>query len=250
MILNLLRKAKASFYENIESKKQLLPSNRPVISFTFDDAPLTCMRKGVELLERFEFKSTFYLCGKMAQLERKGPGRHFVNVQEAISLRSKGHQIACHTYNHDWLGAIPAQSYAEDCALNRAFWAQHLGEALVDFSYPLGRVSLAGKRLLKDHYQSLRGIRSGINRNNVDMAYLRSVSISNGTFNPQKIEHLIQDCTMNGGWLIFFAHGVDELHPESFDTNSKDFKWVIDATKDSGAPVMTVEGARKYLLSS
>lgn len=247
MLRTLLKSAKTTFYETFAAVKRELPSNKSVISFTFDDAPSTSLR-GAEILERYGFLGTYYLCGMMANLTEKQGRRNFIGVADAKALLKSGHQIGCHTYNHVTLSHMPASDYAADAARNRDFWQDALGTPLLDFSYPLGEVTLPGKRALSGHYQSLRGIRGGVNRGSIDMSCLRAVSISNGTFNREKIQNLITDCATNGGWLIFFSHGIDDPESQIFDTKSADFSWAVDCGRASGASVLSIEQARKFLL--
>lgn len=237
------------FYESIFAVKRELPQNKSVISFTFDDAPVSSFKIGSAILERSNVHGTYYLSGRLATLPISPDRREFISVSDAKTLLQNGHQIGCHTYSHKSLSTLSASEYAADTEHNRAFWQDALGVELRDFSYPLGNVTLAGKYKIRDKYLSLRGIRNGTNRGKVDMACLRATSLSNSTFDPQKIERQIIDCVENGGWLIFFSHGLDEPAAKYFDLSAKDFAWAVDIARSSNAKVLNIEHARQYLFN-
>jgi peptidoglycan/xylan/chitin deacetylase (PgdA/CDA1 family) len=242
-----MKAAKTAFYENVFANKQTLPANKPTISFTFDDAPLSALSSGAEILARAGFAGTYYLAGTFADASAHPGPRKFISTADARELRRGGHQIGCHTFSHRSLKSGSAHECAQDTARNRAFWQDALGEPLLDFSFPFGEMTVSGKRAIRDCYRTLRGNRRGINRGTVDVACLRAVSLYSDEFNRQEIENWITDCEANGGWLIFYTHGVADPAPERFDTTAEDFQWVVQRCQASSAKTLSVEKAREYL---
>jgi peptidoglycan/xylan/chitin deacetylase (PgdA/CDA1 family) len=246
MIRRALKAAKTAFYENIYAAWATLPSARPTISFTFDDVPYSAMQNGAPILERNGIEGTFYLAATFAVDSAAREHTH-LTADNARALRAAGHHLGCHTYSHRSLKSWSSKDCFLDAERNRSFWQQELGSPLEDFSYPFGDVTVGGKRALRGCYRSLRGNRRGINRLRTDMACLRAVSLYSASFNRDEIQALIDDCAANGGWLIFYTHGVD-LKPDSFDITPDDFRWVVERCRDSSAQILSVERARRHLL--
>jgi peptidoglycan/xylan/chitin deacetylase (PgdA/CDA1 family) len=247
MIRQALKAAKTAFYENIYAAWATLPSARPTISFTFDDVPYSALQNGAPILERHGVEGTFYLAATFAVDSAANQHTH-LTTDDARALRAGGHHLGCHTYSHRSLKSLSSKDCFLDAERNRNFWQQELGLPLEDFSYPFGDVTVGGKRALRDCYRSLRGNRRGINRLRTDMACLRAVSLYSSNFIRADIQALINDCSANGGWLIFYTHGVD-LTPDPFDIIPEDFRWVVECCRASSARILSVEKARRYLLT-
>lgn len=248
MIRQALKAAKTAFYENIFVTKAVLPAARPTISFTFDDVPYSALKNGVPILERNGIEGTFYVAATFARNPMQGGLQKHLSISDVQALRRSGHQIGCHTYSHCSLKALSAVDCYRDAERNRIFWQEALGHALDDFSYPFGAVTAGGKRALRSCYRSLRGNSRGINRHKIDMACLRSVSLYSATLRRDDIQGLIDDCASNGGWLIFYTHGVDDVAPDQFDITSDDFRWVVESCRRTEAQILSVEKSRRYLL--
>jgi len=249
MFRSFLKAAKTTFYENVYAIKKQVPTGKPTISFTFDDAPLSALRTGANILARCGFEGTYYLAGTFADASGHPFARKFIDVSDARELHRSGHQVGCHTFSHRSFKNGSARENAQDASRNRDFWQDALGEPLLDFSYPFGDVTLDGKRAVRDRYLSLRGIRRGINRGLIDIACLRAVNLYSDAFNRSEIEAVIRDCEENDGWLIFYTHGVEDPTPERFDTTAEDFSWVVNRCQASRARTLRVDRARAYLFS-
>ena len=72
--------------------------DRPMVSFTFDDAPISAAETGAQLLEARGARGVFYvsagLCGQ------EGPMGPYAQVTDYVALARRGHEIACHTFSH------------------------------------------------------------------------------------------------------------------------------------------------------
>jgi peptidoglycan/xylan/chitin deacetylase (PgdA/CDA1 family) len=249
MIVRTLRAAKAVFYENVYPLRATVPADRPTISFTFDDVPYSALTNGAPMLEQHGFGATFYVAATFAgDAARDGARRDHLSIEDCRALQQRGHQIGCHTFSHHPLTSVTAAQGFADAQRNRAFFEEGLGCALEDFSYPLGAVTVGAKRALRPCYKSLRAIRRGINRGVIDLACLRSVNLYSAQLRRDDVRSLVDDCCSNGGWLIFYTHGVD-VSPGRFDTHPDDFRWIVEYCRATRARILSVEQARPYLFS-
>jgi peptidoglycan/xylan/chitin deacetylase (PgdA/CDA1 family) len=75
-----------------------LTTNRPLLSFTFDDFPRSSYTNGGTILNNFGFKATYYVSlGLMGKELPVGPA--FIN-EDIEKLMKDGHELGCHTYDH------------------------------------------------------------------------------------------------------------------------------------------------------
>lgn len=249
MILRTLRAAKSAFYENVYSMRATVPQDRPTISFTFDDVPVSALTNGAAMLDQHGVSGTFYVAATFCNdARRDGEKREHLSIEDCQALQGRGHQIGCHTYSHRPMTSVSATEGCLDAQKNRVFFQQGLGAVLEDFSFPLGAVTVGTKRDLRSRYKSLRGIKRGINRGVTDLACLRSVNLYSAGFPKEELKSLVDDCCANGGWLIFYTHGV-HASPGRFDTSPEDFRWIVEYCTKTSARMLSVEQARRHLFS-
>src|SRR5438874_616482 len=75
-----------------------LRNTGPVISFTFDDFPVSALRQGGAILKKFGLAGTYYAAlGLMGQ--DAVAGRIF-NEEHLSELVNDGHELGCHTFDH------------------------------------------------------------------------------------------------------------------------------------------------------
>src|SRR5690606_1805972 len=129
--------------------------DRPILSITFDDAPVTAVQTGAAILEANGARGTYYVC---AGLEgRGGPMGDYSDREAYASLAQRGHELACHTFSHLDCGKANARAIQADVARNRRAMDAS-GLATRHFAYPYGDVSPAAKRVLQDDFGSLRAL--------------------------------------------------------------------------------------------
>lgn len=73
---------------------------RKLVALTFDDGPSTYTQQYLDILKRYDAKATFFCLGE--------------NIEsypaQAKAIVDAGHQIANHTYDHEQLTAVPAET--------------------------------------------------------------------------------------------------------------------------------------------
>lgn len=222
--------------------------DRFVVSFTFDDFPRSAVENGAPELEKRGWRGTWYAAAGFA-----GQHNHhgaLLESEDLDRLVRSGHEIGCHTQNHIDLGQASASLISREIENNRAALDQ-LGhrQTLSAFAYPYGEASPLTKRMLSGQFETLRGVRPGINRSGDDRHLLKSVGIDGGAAGIQRVLEFIEEGREKPGWLILFAHDIQDS-PTEWGCSPDDFQRVCEAVETSGAIVLPVTEAYRSLLRS
>jgi peptidoglycan/xylan/chitin deacetylase (PgdA/CDA1 family) len=216
-------------------KKAFFPSNRKVVSFTFDDFPLSSIVNGARIIEEKDIRGTFY-----AALEFFGQDG-FPNRNDLVELLDKGHEVGCHTYSHIHCGEAPIAALESDCSRNAREFYEITGQSLSSFAYPYGEFSPASKKLIGELYTTSRMVQPGINRNTIDLIALYAIPIDmRGGI--ETVKKWIDELDRNGGWAIFFTHGVCDS-PTEFDSTAALFSEAVELCEIAGFEFMTMKEA-------
>lgn len=212
---------------------------RPVVSFSFDDFPLSAADHAAPLLEAYGARGTFYFADQLA--DRHENGQLIAGRAMTADLAERGHEIGGHTSGH-----INVQRVAPDCLIadvtaNTSAIAALSGRAPSSFAYPFGVVSLNAKRLLAHRYAGLRGIQPGINRGWIDLAHLHAEELYDATLPLTRLDALLDDLQRGSGWLIFYTHDVRE-RPSTIGCSPARFLSVLERVMHRGITIETVAG--------
>jgi len=160
---------------NLVTKALPMSNDRPMVTFTFDDAPATACTTGAQLLEKFGARGTFYIAG--GGLGVASPGGQLANAEQIEVLAKLGHEIGCHTFSHASVGSIDQEALFTELECNRLFLQNVHSEIEVrNFAYPYGDLSHTAKRLLEQHFDSCRSLRPGVNFDTADLGALKPAS--------------------------------------------------------------------------
>ncbi|MEE2525102.1 polysaccharide deacetylase family protein [Hyphobacterium sp. HN65] len=222
--------------------------DRFVVSFTFDDFPRSAVENGLPELEKRGWRGTWYAAAGFAG-QRNHHGA-LLEPDDLAQLARSGHEIGCHTHNHIDLGQAPADRVYQEIDDNRISLA-NMGHAqsLTAFAYPYGESSPRTKRVLSGQFETLRGVRPGINRSGDDRHLLKSVGIDGGPEGIQRVLDFIAEGRETPGWLILYAHDIQDK-PTEWGCTPADFRRVCEVVDDSGASVLPVTDAYRSLVRS
>lgn len=212
---------------------------RPVVSFSFDDFPLSAAQHAAPLLEAYSARGTFYFADRLAG--RHENGQLIAGDTVVTDLAKRGHEIGGHTSGHINVQRVSPDELIADVARNTSAIVALNGRAPTSFAYPFGVVSLNAKRLLARRYAGLRGIRPGINRGWIDLAHLRARELYDATLPVSVLDRLLDELQRGGGWLIFYTHDVRE-HPTSIGCSPARFATVVEHVYRRGIDIETVAG--------
>jgi peptidoglycan/xylan/chitin deacetylase (PgdA/CDA1 family) len=198
-----------------------------MVSFTFDDAPVSAATTGAAMLEEHDARGTFYVAGGIADTwtgnwTATGPGH-------IIDLHRRGHEIACHTFSHKRATDLNAATMAAEIAKNRRYLlALDASIRIENFAYPYGAGSVWRKGQLAQAFRSSRGILPGINCGTVDLQYLRATPLIDELIDRNGIDRALDQAIDSNGWLIFYSHDV-EPEPSPFGCSPPLLRYALEA---------------------
>lgn len=215
---------------------------RPLVSFTFDDFPLSALTSGGEILRRFGAAGTYYMANSLLGRESEvGPIASANDVRRAVM---EGHEVGCHTFHH--LDAVVAEVDAFRRSIQenqRAFQQIVAGAQFRSFAYPFDGPRLAIKRAIRGHFLSCRGGGQRANVGSVDLELVGAYFIDHrNTGDMTSIGSLIEHNARSKGWLVFATHDVSP-NPSPFGCTPSEFETIVQMTVESGAEILTVAGA-------
>ena len=210
---------------------------RAAVSFTFDDARISQIDRGMALFAEYEIRGTFYVSPQMME-ERLSDWKDSVKA---------GHEIGCHTFNHPCSGNFPfskdraLENYTLDKMVDECKQAdehifQRLGVSPVTFAYPCGQTFVGrGKDtrsyvpIIAERYEAGRAYlnESANDPGFCDLSHLTSFA-SDGA-QAQDMIDLIRLAEESGEWVIFAGHeiGIPKHHQNTgIDVLRKVFDYV------------------------
>jgi len=216
----------------------------PMVSFTFDDAPLSATTAGAEALEAHGLRGTFYvsagLCG------RDSPMGAYAAPNDYRRLAASGHEIACHTHSHMDCGQASADAASADVDANAAAFADWRLPPPTNFAYPYGDVSAGPKAALAPLFDSMRGLHHGLVTRGADLNQLPAVGIE-GEDGEAVARRWLAAALRQEAWLILYTHDVAEA-PSRWGCRPEVLARLVGEALAGGCEVVTVaEGMRRLL---
>lgn len=178
---------------------------RPMISFSFDDAPLTAALTGAKVLESRGLRGTFYVSAGLAGTD--APMGVCAGPEDYRRLAEAGHEIACHTYSHIDCGRASAHDAESEADRNAQVLAAWGAPKLESFAYPYGDVSIGPKGVLAQRFSTLRGLHHGLIEKGVDLNQAPAVGIE-GENGEDAARRWMGQAQARKAWLILYTHDV------------------------------------------
>ena len=216
---------------------------RPILSISFDDAPLTSTTTGADILESRGVSGTYYASAGLAGTE--APMGVCASAEDYLRLSAAGHEIACHTSSHLDCGRANAAAATADVTRNLAAFATWGLPEPDSFAFPYGDVSAGPKAALAAKFSSMRGLHHGLIDHGCDMNQAPAVGIE-GPAGEAAAWRWLEACERKRSWLILYTHDVRE-NPSPWGCTPKTLEALIDAGLGAGFEVMTVGAAAKSL---
>jgi peptidoglycan/xylan/chitin deacetylase (PgdA/CDA1 family) len=222
-----------------------LRTSRPIVSFTFDDFPLSAYTIGSAILESYNARGTYYVApGLMNTVNAMG--EHF-REHDLHDLLARGHELGCHTYSHISCRSVPLAEYKQDVLKGRDFFKKLSMDVGGNYAFPFGHVTIGAKKSVGQFFLSCRGTFPGINNGSIDLNLLNANKLYSDTTDFATIERLIASNKNLAGWLIFYTHDIRD-NPSSFGSTPEFFKKAVKLAVDSGANLLTVGAALTKIL--
>ncbi|HYD46431.1 MAG TPA: polysaccharide deacetylase family protein [Phenylobacterium sp.] len=181
--------------------------SRPMISFTFDDAPLSATTTGAAILEQRGLRGVYYVSAGLAGQD--GPMGRYAEAADYRRLAEGGHEIACHTFSHLDCGQAGERAASADVDRNAETLAAWGLPAPASFAYPYGDVSGGPKAALEPLFGSLRALHHGVVTAGSDLNQLPAVGIE-GAEGEAVARRWLGEAARRKAWLILYTHDVAE----------------------------------------
>jgi peptidoglycan/xylan/chitin deacetylase (PgdA/CDA1 family) len=215
---------------------------RPMVSFSFDDVPISAVETAGAILEAKGARGTYFTCAGLAgQDSRMG---RYATREDLLAARARGHEIACHTYGHLDCGAADAAAIARDIAHNDEALTGWGAPPTTTFAYPYGDVSHAAKQVAGGRFALARALHHGLIETGADLNQAPAVGIE-GPDGAKVALRWLDRAAQRKAWLIFYTHDV-RADPSPVGCTPEVMQQLIDAAVASGFDIVTVaEGARR-----
>lgn len=215
---------------------------RPMVSFSFDDAPVTACVAGAKALEARGLRGTYYFAAGLAG--REGPMGRFATGADARRLHEAGHEIACHTFSHLDCGKASTAVAMADVDRNAESLAEWGAGDPVSFAYPYGDVATPAKTALAGRFKTLRALHHGLIANGADLNQAPAVGVE-GEDGEALANSWLDKAKARKAWLILYTHDVSD-QPSQWGCATGALERLIDRAVAEGFDVVTVaEGARR-----
>jgi peptidoglycan/xylan/chitin deacetylase (PgdA/CDA1 family) len=221
-----------------------LNNSRPMVSFTFDDAPISAATRGAAMLEEYNARGTFYISGGL--VDAWSGNWTGLGADDIVGLHRRGHEIACHTFSHARATDLTEAAMAAELEKNRLY-LQGLDSSISieNFAYPYGTGSVLRKRQLGKAFHSSRGILPGVNSGTVDLQYLRAVPLIEHQIDRDGIDRVLDEALASNGWLIFYGHDV-EATPSPYGCSPELLRHALEAAARRKIPALSVADALRF----
>lgn len=226
-------------------KPFLIRSERPLVSFTFDDFPRSALITGGRILESYGFKGTYYASLGLAGQETAS-GQAFV-LDDLSPLFERGHELGCHTFGHCHSWDTSPSAFEDSILANAdALRALQPGVDFKTFSYPISMPRPFTKSKTARHFLCCRGGGQRANSGQVDLNQLSAFFLEQSRDSIQHIRDTIDQNQKQRGWLIFATHDISD-DPTAFGCRPGFFEEVVRYAANSGALVLPVVQALEVL---
>lgn len=215
---------------------------RPMVSFSFDDAPLTAVTTGANLLAARGLCGTFYVSAGLAGAD--APMGRCADPADYRRLAEAGHEIACHTFSHLDCGKASGPQAADEARRNAEAFAAWGAGAPTTFAYPYGDVAAGPKQALAPRFGLLRALHHGLIEKGCDLNQAPAVGVE-GPAGETTARRWLAEAVRRRAWLILFTHDV-RARPSPWGCTPDALARLIDQALADGLEVVTVaEGVRR-----
>ena len=225
----------------VTTKPARLDLRRPMLTISFDDAPVSAAEAGAAILERHGARGTYFISSGLAGQESH-LGR-YTSAEDIARLAQAGHEVACHTFSHLDCGKAKAADIAAELNANRQA-LQAMGVDPVTFAYPYGDVSPWAKALINDRFIAGRALHHGLITTGADLNQAPGVGIEGG--DGYRIARAWMDrAAAVNAWLVLYTHDVRET-PSDWGCTPLVLERLVSRALESGFDIVTFEqGARR-----
>jgi len=228
-------------------KPLAIRTQRPLISFTFDDFPRSAFLTGGAILSRYGLAGTYYTA--LGLLGTDGPSGPLYRLDDLKAVLANGHELGCHTFSHCHSWDTHKDRFEDSIIQNRGALTQLLpGAEFKSLSYPISEPRPLTKRAVSRYFLCCRGGGQTINIGRADLNQLAAYFLEKSSDNIQAITNLIDANREARGWIIFATHDVSH-NPSPYGCTPDFFETVVQYALSSGAYILPVVRALEEIRS-
>ena len=225
------------------TRKLAIKLDKPLISISFDDFPVTAITNGSDVMEQYGWRATFYTCAGLEGITNHH-GQHF-RAEHLLKLQAAGHEIAGHTLDHQDCSVLSDDAVLTQIEKNKARLCDiGITQSIDGFAYPFGAATAPLKKLLSHKFEAIRGIKTGQHTHSADLNELKSCGVYSSTID--NVIARINALPAAPAWLTLFTHDICDA-PSPWGCTPAEFIRVLDAIAASRADVLPVREAVHFL---
>lgn len=231
-----------SVLDGLSGRKDVdLRISNGIVSFSFDDFPLSAVTAGAEVLNEFRAKGTYYT--SMSHLGIVWSQGAYFSTPDLQNLLRDGHELACHTFGHLNCAEVPLDVCLSDIKKNLRAFQEVLGDVeICNFSYPYGAWTPELAKVLARRFATCRTVHEGLNVGRVNLALLNACAIYSRNLNIEDLRRLVRRASDERGWLILYTHDVSE-NPTEWGCTPEELRILVSAAFECGCEVLPVRNA-------
>ncbi len=220
-------------------------TERPLISFTFDDCPRSSLLAGGAILESFGLVGTYYT--SIGLLGKDSPSGQIFVLDDLKAALERGHELGCHTYSHCDAFETKAEVFEASVAENCAALSELVpGAKFKSLSYPSSEPHPRTKRAIAKYFQCCRSGGQSLNIGTVDLNQVSSYFLEKAGGDIHTIANLIDTNTEARGWAVFSTHDVSD-HPSQYGCTPVFFEEVVQYAVNSGSLIVPMTRALEVI---
>ena len=221
-------------------------NERPLISFTFDDFPVSALTTGGEILARHGIRGTYYAAFSL--MGQESPAGRVFSPEDLPRLAEQGHELGSHTFAHSHAWTTSPKDFEDSINANFVSLERLIhGASFTTFSYPVHCPRPGTKRIASAHFACCRCGGQTFNSGVADLNHLDGYFIEQSQGDLARLREVIDRNAKANGWLIFATHDVTEHHTP-FGCTPELFCQIVRSSIDSGARILPVADACQIIV--
>jgi peptidoglycan/xylan/chitin deacetylase (PgdA/CDA1 family) len=220
----------------------------PIISFSFDDAPVTAFTNGSEILNKYGATATYYM--SLGRLGLESPSGPIATYKDLLKGIKEGHELGCHTFDHRHSWDTKTEEFVQSVLKNRKQLSSMFPNVeFLSLAYPICDPKPRTKKKVSELFICCRGGEQGFNIGPTDLNLINAFFLDSRIGDPiDKIKMIIDQNIKAKGWLIFCTHDIDD-RPTMYGCSKKFLENAVRYSAQSGALLMPVGKACCYVLN-
>lgn len=222
-------------------------ADKPIIVLTFDDAVISHYTNVPQLLQKYDFGATFFVC----EYPRKKPEDtlHYMNWKQIGALDDMGFEIGNHTKNHKHVNKMSEEELVEQLEYIEDKCKAHGIVKPVSFAYPGYDTHPKALKVLlhKDYkYARIGGGKSYVPQEHSPFLIPSYSTTGSSEKAKQRVMRILEQA-QPGEIIVLTIHGVpDTIHPH-VNTSLELFKHYLEYMKQHDFKVIAMRDLPAYL---